>query len=379
MDGKGEEVNKKEHLKNFYHDDFTNLLPEDSRLHKILTVDLPQTENLRIEINNCLELAHRYTLLDADLEARLRSPDGQIWQSAMNELRVALQFENLFGTNCLRWHPQGREKKVGEFELLIADMPVFIEVKSIFPREIEELERRLKDKLFKSVENIPFPFALDIQVREIGDSENFSISKFRQFLKCELSKIDYENNEEFQLKLPNYRDPSTGTLLEIEILPVSPKPAQESSYIGCVGGEARFIHNEDYIRHSLSKAYAQLPKGYQPSLVILCSETEFPIGERNMLNVVLGTLAYRIYRHSNGTPAKAESIRKPDGFFRPDRNRQLSAIGLFARKYTEESIEQTLEIYHNPFAGNPMDYTIFREKGVRQLTKKNDREMEWVD
>lgn len=366
-------------LREFCSNDFINSLPKDSRLYKILTTDLPQTENLRIEIGKCLELAHRYELLDADLEARLRSPDGQSWQAAMNELRVALQFENLFGNDCLHWHPKGRGGKVGEFELLILDTPIFTEVKSIFPREIEELERRLKDKLFKSVETIPFPFALDIQVREVGDSENFGISKFRQFLKRELSKIDYENNEDLQSKLPDYRDPSTGTLLGIEILPISPEPDQENSYIGCVGGEARFIHNEVYIRHSLSKAYTQLPKGYQPSLVILCSETEFPIGEHSMLNVVLGTLAYRIYRHSNGTPPKAEPIRKPDGFFRPDRNRQLSATGLFTRKYTEESIEQTIEIYHNPFAGNPMDYSIFREKGVRQLIKKSNREMEWIN
>jgi len=376
--GRGE-VNTKEHFKKFYYDDFINSLPKDSRLYKILTVDLPQTENLRVEIDKCLELAHRYELLDADLEARLRSPDGQTWQSAMNELRVALKFENLFGNDCLYWHPEGREKKVGEFELLVSDTPIFTEVKSIFPRELEELERRLKDKLFKSVESIPFPFALDIQVREVGDSENFSISKFKQFLKRELSKIDYEHNKNLQSKLPDYTDPSTDTILGIEILPISPEPDQENSYIGCIGGKARFIHNEVYIRHSLSRAYTQLPEGSQPSLVILCSETEFPIGEHSMLNAVLGTLAYRISRHSTGTPSKAEPIRKPNGFFRPDRNRRLSATGLFTHKYTEESIEQTIEIYHNPFAMNPMDYSIFREKAVRQLIKKNDREMEWIN
>ena len=376
-------MNTKKHLKKFYSDDFINSLPKDSRLYKILTVDLPQTENLRTEIDKCLELTHRYKLLDTDLEARLRSPDGQIWQSAMNELRIALQFEGLFGTDCLRWHPQGRKKKVGEFELVSgrADKPIFIEIKTVFPRDLERLEQRIIEKLPSYAEQVSIPSFLSVQIEMPGTSESFSGKKFKSFLIRELSLINPDDLRQKSIKLPDYRDNSTGLHLKIETLSITPNTEERNCHIGIIGSGAKFIENEVYIHHSLYKAYAQLPVEKQPCLVILCSSTAFPIDEHIMLNALLGTLALRVYQSIDriAKVPEPEPFRKPDGFFQSRRNRKLSAVGLYKEKLAETGIEVDLEIYHNPFTVNLFKDFLFKGKGIRQLVKKNDQEMEWIN
>ena len=376
-------MNTKKHLRKFYSADFINSLPRDSHLYKILTVDLPQTENLRIEIDKCLELTHRYKLLDTDLEARLRNPDGQIWQSVMNELRVALQFESFFGTDCLCWHPQGREKKVGEFELVSGrvDKPIFIEIKTVFPRDLERLEHRVMEKLSSYAEQVPIPSFLHVQVEMPGTSEAFSGRKFKGFLIRELSLINPDDLRQKGIKLPDYGDSSTGLHLIIETLPITPNTEERNCHIGMIGGGAKFVKNDIYIHHSLHKAYAQLPVEKQPCLVILCSSTAFPINEHIMLNALLGTLAYRVYRSTDRTAKvpKPESLRKPDGFFQSRRNRKLSAVGLYKEKLAETGMEVDLEIYHNPFTVNLLEDLLFKGKGIRQLVKKNDQEMEWIN
>ena len=149
------------------------------------------------------------------------------------------------------------------------------------------------------------------------------------------------------------------------------------------GGGARFVQNEVYINHSLYKAYRQLPTGRQPCLVILCSSTAFPIDEHSMLNALLGALSLRYYQ-SNDRTAKVpepETVRQPNGFFQPRRNRKLSAVGVYGEKLTETGMETNLEIYHNPVGSNPIpDSTFMNMKdGVRQLVKANDTEMKWID
>lgn len=331
-----------------------------------------------MEINECLDLVYRYELLNADLEARLRSPDGQMWQSAMNELRVALKLETIFGKDCLTWRPEGDKQKVGEFELNTkGNKPLFIEVKSVFPRELEQMGRRLILNLQKYVEKSPYPLTLDITVIELGDSDNFSNRRFLPFLKQNLSAIKEQEITEQPVELPIYSDEITNTKLGIRVLPIPPEPSSKESHLGVSSLGVRFVNNEDYIKHSLSKAYSQIPKNETNCLVILYSETEFPLDDRAMLNALFGTLAYRIY--SSAEKHKNTAFRKPDGYFQPDRNTHFSAIGLFDSRIIDCEIISTLEIYHNPFAKNHLESNLFSDKGVRQLVKKDSTDMKWID
>ena len=94
----------------------------------------------------------------------------------------------------------------------------------------------------------------------------------------------------------------------------------------------------------------------------------------------MGTFALRVFQtvDSTVTAPEPQEFRKLDGFYHPQRNRYLSATGLYREKYLESSIEKELEIYHNPCTLNLLANSIFSGKGIRQLVKKNDREMEWI-
>jgi hypothetical protein len=58
----------------------------------------------------------------------------------------------------------------------------------------------------------------------------------------------------------------------------------------------------------------------------------------------------------------------------------MSAAGIYKDKRVneKEEIPYYLEIYHNPLANIRIDESIFKGHGVKQLVKKNDREMEWI-
>ena len=370
-----------QYLKRFFSHDFVASLSEENFLYRFLVDQQPEEDVWRQHTNDCLELAYRYDLVDADLEARLKKGDLESWQASINELKVAKFMEELFGITCLRWHPQGRKKKVGEFELVsnILDNSLFVEVKTIFPRELEALEEHIMQKLSRYAEQVPIPAFLDVSIKEVGKSENFSGRRFKAFLIKEIGGIKVEDVRKESLKLSDYKDDATGLHLEVKVLPLSPDELR-SCHIGVIHYGVRYIQNEAYIQHSLYKAYTQLPTGMQPCLVILCPSTAFPIDEHNMLNALLGTLGVRFYLRDGVPVTELQDFRASDGFFQPRRNRKLSAVAVYKEKLIETKIETNLEIYHNPFASNRLGETSFESKryGVRQLVKVNDQNMEWI-
>ena len=98
-----------------------------------------------------------------------------------------------------------------------------------------------------------------------------------------------------------------------------------------------------------------------------------------MLNALFGTLSVRFYQRSDGSMTEPEPFRGPDGFPHAQQNRQLSTVGVYEEKFSGKGIESNFSIYHNPWAANPLDYSIFAGKGVRQLVKAKDGEMKWMD
>ncbi|MQY56318.1 MAG: hypothetical protein GH152_03740 [Dehalococcoidia bacterium] len=348
-------------------------------MYKLLTDEDPRIDKLRNNVNECLELAYRYDLVDADLEARLKRGDRESWQANINELVVAKLMEEIFGIGCLRWRPQGRKKRVGEFELVLneKDIPVFVEIKTVFPRELEKLEHRIIEKLSRYAEQVPIPTCLNVHIQMPGISESFSSKKFKNYLTQELSALNSNVLGKNSFKLPDYKDNSTGLHLKIETLQITPRKDEKNCHIGIIGGEARSLENEVYIIHSLRKAYEQLPRGKQPCLVMICPSTAFPIDEDDMLNALLGHLAVRFYRHDHKPVTKPETFRQPDGFFQPRRNRKVSVVGL----YKGRNVEKRLEIYHNPFAINTIPDSTFMDMkmGVRQLVKASNTEMKWLE
>lgn len=364
-----------QYLTRLFPPEFVASLTEEDYLYRLLTDEDSELDELRNSVNECLELAYRYDLVDADLEARLKKGDQESWQAAMNELSVARIMEVIFGRGCLQWHPQGRKQKVGEYELVSAqrDIPIFIEVKTVFPRDDEKLEHQIIGRLSRYARQVPIPSYLHVRIEVLGTSESFSGKKFKNFLSRELSSINLNALVEKESELPDYKDDSTGLHLKIKTL--ARKPKKQNCRIGVIGGGARFVGTDAYVKHSLSKAYKQLPSGEKPCLVIICPSTAFPIDEEDMLNALLGHLAVSYYWQNGELAKEPETIRKPDGFFQPLRNRKVSAVGL----YKGRNVENPLEIYHNPCTTNPIPESIFMKEGIRQLVKASNTEMRWIE
>lgn len=91
--------------------------------------------NIRKDIDECCEIAHRYNLV-IDEEKGLLKGKGKIYEeSYLNELRVARLFERFFGKGCLSWDPPGSEGDIGEFILSVDNVngikcDIFVEVKT---------------------------------------------------------------------------------------------------------------------------------------------------------------------------------------------------------------------------------------------------------
>lgn len=358
--------------------EFVASLTEEDYLYRLLTDGDSKLDDWRNDADECLGLAYRYNLVDADLEARLKKGNEESWQSTMNELCVARLLEEVFGTGCLRWHPQGKNQKVGEYEVITNKIStsMFVEVKTVFPRDMERLENRIIHKLRRYAEQVPIPSFLNVLVEDLGTSESISGRKFKTFLSRELSAIGPNDLVKTESRLPDYEDGSTGLHLRIETLPIKPKKNEKSCHIGLIGGGARFVDNEAYVKHSLNKAHGQLPTGGEPCLLVICPSAGFPIDEDDMLNALLGRLAVRYYYRHDGKPTKEpDTIRKPDGFFHPHRNQKVSAVGLHKPRNTENR----LDMYHNPCTTNPIPKSVFVKKGIRQLIRVSDTEMKWID
>ncbi|MBA7637456.1 hypothetical protein ES703_45101 [subsurface metagenome] len=360
-----------QNTKRFFPPDFIASLSEESFLYRLLVEQSPKGDVWRKHIDDCLELAYRYNLVDSDLEARLKKDDWESWQATSNELGVAKFLESILGFNSLQWHPEGQKGKIGEFNigLVNLDKPIFVEVKTIFPRELENLENRVFQKIRRCVERVQLPFSLSVQLRDPGKTENFSTTKLRHYLKEELGK---------PLPLLDYRDNATGFHLKITAYPTT---GRDNCHLQSCTYNVRFMNSAPYIHHSLNKAYRKLRKD-QPNFVVLCPYPNYLVEEEDKLNALLGTLVYTFTLQSDSSTRGGGSARLSDGFFQPRRNRKLSAVGFYTQTFGNSVVHANLEVYHNHFSRRPIDYSTFKSKGVRQLVKKNNKEREeweWIE
>lgn len=370
-------------LKYFFPPSLIDSIPEDHFLHGVLCDQDVSAECWRQDINGCLELAMTYELVDTNFIARISKGDSESFTATINELRCAKYLEEHFGTGSLRWHPQGREGKIGEFELVFSDFDdsIFTEVKTIFPKGRDDLEHRIKQKLGSLVEQIALPLWIIVTIKDVGRVENFKEREFKRFLQEELIKIDpsmAKANEMITVKLPNYVDSATGLHLEITAYPSIQNELQNCRTL-MIMGEVGPIGRKYRIRNTLDKAYEQRPNGKQPFVVLLCTGNLFHIDQDDMIAALLSDPHVQISVSGNGSIGEPEPYYKLDGVLRHEYRRQLSAVGHYASKYKDEKIERTLVIYHNPFALNPIDENIFQGKVARQWIRTGETQMGWKE
>lgn len=359
-----------EYLKKLFPPEFIDSLLEGNFLHRLLLEQHPRFDIWRKQVNDCLELAYRYNLVNADFKGRITKGDWESWEATMNELKVARFIESTLGIDCLSWHPEGKEERVGEFELTLNNIstPIFIEIKTIFPRPLERLEQCIAGELRRCVKDIRLPFGLSIHLQNAGDNDGFSRRSLKSFLIHELSKVSIREKGTSYM-LPDYRDNNTG----LHLTGIKAYPSKKGYCdIGFLSFNARWGGSSEFIKHSLDKAREKKPDS--TFLVILCPSPNYLIDEMDILNAWLGTEKMVITFDNEGKAISDEIVRAPGGFFQ---HKEVSAFGVYTEDLKEDKVEGSLKIYHNPLAAFPMNVSVFSQTCVKQLIKKNETEMEW--
>jgi len=119
------------------------------------------------------------------------------------------------------------------------------------------------------------------------------------------------------------------------------------------------------IRESIKRKYVTLPKDNRITLIILghgLGDTR-PYTDA-MIKALYGEIETRIPWKTEGVELdsdRAYNVFKPNGFFQ-DSVRNLSAVGIidFAC-YFDNQVEYTCEIFHNPYASNPLSLDVFNK------------------
>jgi hypothetical protein len=160
--------------------------------------------------------------------------------------------------------------------------------------------------------------------------------------------------------------------------------------------------DKSVVRECVKKAYRQIPKTGQKTLVVLSGKLSIPISEpqSGIIQALYGDPIITV-------PLAASTLGKPrpsfirNGLFQPNQQRSLSAVATLEQTITDEylnsvlrnvisggevpinsnanrlKLDYVLRIYHNPYARAPIDKTHF--PGFSQFAPASDgTKLEWL-
>ena len=171
---------------------------DEMLLHRILTGTTPDEAIIwREHLEACLRLANGHRLLDDDsFISRLRQKNLQGIEATFGELESALFFE--MAGRRVAFYPQGRNEKVIEFRVNYSEMDgAMVEVKSLFPEEIDQRHSRAVMALRQAIWRCRFPFIVFVNristapVRTNGMSTEIGFGRkpFQLWLEGELAQL----------------------------------------------------------------------------------------------------------------------------------------------------------------------------------------------
>ena len=351
-------------LREIFSADFIESLNRDrSEVHQFLhavfvdTADRDEwAEKHRKHLGRLLEVAHRHGQLDGNTRRRLTSPDPVQFWGKRNELLIADYLESR--SIGVEFNPAGRKNREGEF-LITLDRPVFIEVKTMFPRIGDRVERRCLDKLCREAELVNYPAWLNIQLRT-APTRDFRRGAFRRFVEKEIPRLAAARQENNPSVL--YRDEDCG--LEAAIIymtPLQQGPVVASPFFG-----VRQLTNEEYILASLEKAASQLPSDV-PGTVVIFSRLPFGPTAPSILNALYGTFGVSI---GHGPEPTVTQIRQQDGFFSACRHARVSAVAFVDELREKHNPYPELVTYHHPCPARRIEPDVLLKVSDRQLDVK---------
>jgi hypothetical protein len=302
-------------------------------------------------------------MADADILGRLKSGDSFSINSARAELEVNQVFSEVGVSIAPR--PTGYRNHVGDLELALVPA-VFVEIKAIMDREFEGIEGKIWHKLGTVTDSTLGP-SVPVMLRMLSPARDFRGAAYSQWLR-DFLRPPFLNKEGI------YRDRS-GLVVEAKVLG-EPDPDDDSGPSALPWTGVRDVHNHEYYRASLEDAYEQLPDDGRAAIIVIRSFLSFGPDDYGVERAVLGTNSVVI-------PAvgAAYASRQGDGFFWASRRERASAVGLLKSKWSSSGpdacAELTLDLYHNPMARNPVDWTQLRGPRIRHLIPISATEMQW--
>jgi hypothetical protein len=307
-------------------------------LHRVFvdTDEWSVTQQQRLE--RLFELADRHDQLGADTVRRLRSPAPEQFWGKLNELGVANIFESK--GSKLEFNPPGRKRREGEFLLFLGE-PVFVEVKTMFPRVLEKAEERHLSKLCRAAGQVNYPAWVNIAIVKPPDGD-FQTKRFTDFLGTMLPSMGGATGAGPGV---TYRDPKSGLEAAVTFMAGLPAgPVEASPSVG-----PKWLRNDDYIKRSLQAASQQLPPD-MACMVVLCDKLEFPARARDFHNALYGTFVVLVGEASQ----PAVPARRPDGFVSRGRHARVSVVAQLDELGDRQNPASELVFYHHPTPRRPL-------------------------
>ena len=311
----------------------------------MLKGDSERARIFRNQLDQCLELAYRKGIVDNDLRARITNTDITAFDSAFYELKVAKLIESR--GNEITFYPLGKNRSKLEYEAIGPQGSCLVEVKTLFESEAEKKEHETLIKLWETTSQVKSNFRLTLGDFTIG--KDFSKKDFQQWLKAKLAEMSSSGHG----GTIRYAGKS-GFSVSINVTAIPGQLKGRVIPTGLFLGEISARNETDWpgfrVSRTIRHAAEQLPKIGKPCLIVVCSE-----GGYGLFDEELHALLYGEKYIDNEFPL----LDEVGAVFSQKQNTRVSAVGFYSSTIHKGTIFEELEVYHNRYAENPIDISMF--------------------
>jgi len=276
---------------------------------------------------------------------KLRSRNEVEFDSYLTELEFASRFKS-------RGFPVELEPCSGvDFKVTYKSLPVFFEAKYLFPEALRR-HQRLSDEVTNRFSRIKEPF--HVSLRALKTLKAKDIEELVSFVRTTLRTL--RGTEQFPVSYwyPDERD----AWAEISVVGRLTRPSCVCWLISVMRGV-----DSKTIRSKLRSKANKLPRN-QPTCIVLARGTIFSPRE-SVEDALFGdeTCLVDLATHRHVWS------RGGDRFFRPKFNTSISAVCYYEMVGTSSDQSCLIDVYHNPYAKQPLPLELFGNCSVRQFVQ----------
>lgn len=307
-----------------------------------------------------------------DLSARLRSEDDRAHLSARLEL---------FVHHYLCWngwevqvHPQvAHSSNHPDFLAEKGDAKVVVECRSIFDQlAIAQQDQRLRQLADETSTRL----GRTVILHPLSDlPQSIPVRRIRTWIQRQHFLGDGTDCLEF-----DFWDDHQGRHYGVRvILPRLSDGGESVTGVHGIMSQVQAITNAQQLRDALQEKASKYGTLDVPYVIAVSGETRFPMTRKHEVDALFGDRVWNIRRHG---PVMVTETRNPNGLFTSHQNdvpeySEVSAVLVYRFKWLDEGHENRIHIYHNPYAGKPIDPGLF--PGVPQLVRQGETTTQWIN